>query len=249
MRGLVLYWVVVRCGDSARMIDLSGRFVQLSPVKERCRQSQRESVKVPSPVPKNIPQIMKSLFLTLVSTSFVLATQAHSATIAFNLLGKGGPGLLSTNENGAVAGTPGSGNENGTGISYDDVSNTLTLNVAWGTANGFTNLTGNASGGHIHGPTPSSGAASFTENVGVLFFLDSGVTWNPNASTGGITNRTLALSEVQEAELIAGRYYMNIHTTTNGGGEIRGNLVVVPEPSHAVLGLFGLAFLGARRKR
>ena len=35
----------------------------------------------------------------------------------------------------------------------------------------------------------------------------------------------------------------------NTGGEIRGNLVVIPEPSHALLGLLGLALLGARRKR
>lgn len=178
------------------------------------------------------------------------ALPASSATIVFDLMGNAGTGLLSGNENGAISGTPGSGGEFGAGISYDDVTNVLTINVAWGSGNGFTNLSGDATMGHVHGPTPGSGVTAFSQNVGVLFNLDDGPTWNPNAINGAITNRTLSLTEGQEAELLAGRYYINIHTATNGGGEIRGNMVVVPEPSSLLLGFAAAGtFLLRRRSR
>ncbi len=189
--------------------------------------------------------ILPALSITLLSLA-----SSHAVIIAVNLEGKGGVGLLSTNENVTVTGIPGFGGEVGPGITYDNVTNVLTINVAWGLINGFGNLTGNASAGHIHGPTIASGAAAFLENRPVLFGLDSGPTWNNSATSGGITNRTITLSESQEAELLAGRYYINVHvaSTGNGGGEIRGNLVV-PETSTSVLGAaaFGLAALRRRR--
>ena len=166
----------------------------------------------------------------------------------FDLLGKAGPGLLPGNENGTVLGSPGSGGEVGAGITYDDVTMVLSINVAWGFDNGFTNLTGNASMGHIHVPTVSVGTASFNENAGILFFLDSGPAWNPSAAAGGVTGHTVTLTEPQEADLLAGKYYINIHTAANGGGEIRGNLVVVPEPSSVLLAFAGLSVFGLRRR-
>lgn len=174
------------------------------------------------------------------------ALPASSAVILLDLSGKAGSGLISGNQNTVINGTPGSGGEIGAGITYDNATNVLTINVAWGFANGFTNLTGNGVAGHIHGPTPSGGTASFTQDASVLFNLDDTPAWNPSASAGGITNRTIILTELQEADLLAGRYYINIHTGTNGGGEIRGNLV--PEPSVACLGLAGALLAGYRRR-
>jgi hypothetical protein len=57
--------------------------------------------------------------------------------------------------------------------------------------------------------------------------------------------------EANIADLLAGNVYVNIHTTGFGGGEIRGQLVVVPEPSTIALGLLGLGSLGlmAYRRR
>lgn len=190
---------------------------------------------------------MKTTFLA--ALTLALASSAQAAIIQFDLLGKGSAGLSSTNENVVVTGVPGTGGESGAGIFFDDITKILTINVAWGSGNGFTNLTGNATAGHIHGPTVSGGTASFTENGGVLVGLDSLPGWNPSSISGGVTNGTLTLTAPQEAALLAEKTYINIHTGTNGGGEMRGNLVVVPEPSHAILSLVGLVLLGTRRKR
>ena len=182
------------------------------------------------------------------------AVSAQAAMIQFNLQGKGGAGLLPTNENGTVnphptTGTPpGTGGEVGAGITFDDVTRVLTLNVAWGSGNGFTDLTGPTSGGHIHGPTTGSGTTSFTQNASVLFPLDTRPEWNSSATSGGFSG-TVTLSAAQATELMDGRYYLNVHTTTNGPGEARGNLVAVPEPAAlGALGLVGLS-LAARRRR
>lgn len=51
--------------------------------------------------------------------------------------------------------------------------------------------------------------------------------------------------------IFAGRAYINFHTLENTGGEIRGTLAAVPEPSTYVLMATGLGVLGmlARRRR
>lgn len=157
--------------------------------------------------------------------------------------------MLATNENHIAAGTPGSGGLVGGGIFFDTVFKTLTINVAWGSANGFADLTGDASAGHIHGPTTSGGAASFTQNAGVIFGLSSDATWNASASSGGITGRTITLDSTQEADLLDGKYYINIHTAANPGGEIRGNLVVIPEPGSFAFALFSMVLIAGRRRR
>lgn len=180
---------------------------------------------------------------------------AHATLFSFDLLGKGGAGLLSGNENGTINGTPGTGGEFGAGITYDDVTNLLTINVAWGSGNGFTDLSSAASAAHVHGPTTSGGVASFTENAGVLFGITSApFTFNNSATGGFVTGTSNALSEAGETALFAGQLYINVHTATNPGGEIRGNLVnpvVIPEPaSYAALGgvaVLGLALLRRRR--
>lgn len=184
---------------------------------------------------------MKKTILALVAAFLFSAVSSYAATILFDLQGKAGTGLLSGNENGAIAGTPGSGGEIGSGISFDDVSLVLTLNIGWGTGNGFTNLSGNATAGHIHGPTASGGVGSFTQNAGVLISLDTLPSWNSNATSGGLVNGTVTLTSTQATDLLAGKFYVNAHTAINGGGEIRGNLIVAPEPTAIGLFAFGLA--------
>jgi len=59
-------------------------------------------------------------------------------------------------------------------------------------------------------------------------------------------NTTLA---AQLPNILAGRSYMNFHTTQFGGGEIRGAIAAVPEPSTMMLLSGGLAILARARRR
>jgi hypothetical protein len=159
---------------------------------------------------------------------------AQAGIIEFDLQGKAGFGLLPGNETGTVGGSPGTGGEIGAGIFYDNVANTLTINVGWGSGNGFTDLTGNAIAGHIHGITPSPAPGSFNEAVGIFVGLDTLTGWNPSATNGGFSG-TIPWLPANETALMEGRFYINIHTLFNGGGEIRGNLVPIPEPASLTL--------------
>lgn len=75
----------------------------------------------------------------------------------------------------------------------------------------YTGLTGPATAGHFHGP------AVMATNAGVVL----GWTTAENGSEGSAT-----LTTAQVADLVAGRWYANIHTKANPGGEIRGQMTV-----------------------
>lgn len=186
------------------------------------------------------------LSVGMVALTVGASETASASIIQFDLQGRSGAGLLAGNENTAVSGAVGSGGEIGAGIFYDDVTNILTMNTGWGTANGFTNLTGNATVGHLHGPTTSAAPDSFVQNASVKYGLDSLAGWVGNAASGGFTG-VVNILEADEAALLAGRFYMNVHTSTNGGGEIRGQLVIPAPGMAALLGLGGLVALRRRR--
>lgn len=185
---------------------------------------------------------MKTLS-TLLAT-FALAASAHAVLIPYDLIGIAGAGLLFGNEPVASGGT---GGEIGAGLQFDNVALTLAINVGWGSSQGFTDLTSAASASHIHGSTASNNGAGFTQTAGVLFTL----TRSSNLATGGTITQTIALNSAQATDLQNGKFYLNIHTATNGGGELRGFLVpaVVPEPSSALLALMGGGSLLAFRRR
>ena len=75
----------------------------------------------------------------------------------------------------------------------------------------YTGLTGPATAGHFHGP------AAATANAGVV----QGWATAESGSEGSAT-----LTAAQAADLMAGRWYANIHTKANPGGEIRGQMTV-----------------------
>jgi hypothetical protein len=186
---------------------------------------------------------MKKTLFSLVALLGVL-TSAPAALIPFDLVGTAGAGLLPGNEPGSVTG--GTGGEIGTGIRFDDVNLTLEINVGWGSNNGFTDLTGNATASHIHGPTASNFGNGFTQTAGVLFNLPR---VNSTANAGYISTTVGPLTAGQVTDLFNGKWYINIHTAANSGGEARGFLVAVPEPSAVALGALGAGGLLALRLR
>ncbi len=189
----------------------------------------------------------KSLLCLLLAVS---ASTAPAATIQYTLIGTGGAGLLASNEPGSIVG--GSGGEILGGITFDDVTNMLSINAGWGSANGFTNLSSTVTASHIHGPTASvngnDGTGNFKETAGVTFTLIPTST----AASGGqflAAVNSFPLSAVQAVALNNGRFYINVHTTNNGGGEMRGFIVPVPEPGSSLLALASLGGLLLRRRR
>ncbi len=107
-----------------------------------------------------------------------------------------------------VVASPGTGS--GTVVLNADETQ-ITVNMS------FSGLTSPAILAHIHGAAPVGA------NANVLFDF-SAVT--PNATSGSIPEQTFAITPAQVAELKAGLYYFNVHTTNFGGGEIRGQIFV-----------------------
>ena len=124
------------------------------------------------------------------------------------------------------------GNPTGSGTftaTLDTVTNVFTYT---GT---FSGLTSNINNGHIHGPFPNAAATS----AGALLnfnTLPGGTFVGFGTATSGSVSGTVTLvaSTVITATvngdslkklLLAGLTYVNIHTTTNGAGEIRGQLL------------------------
>ena len=185
-----------------------------------------------------VPRSLLLLFCVL----FSIPSQA--ALIQFDLLGKAGAGLLRENEAPVVPPTGGSGGEIGTGIVFNDQTRELAISVGWGSGNGFTDLTGDAIDGHVHAATPNSPPASFNEATAPLVVLTGLPGWNPSNTNGSFVG-SVTIPEAEVAPLLQGRLYINVHTATNPNGEIRGNLVAVPEPEVSiVLGFGGLALMG-----
>jgi hypothetical protein len=88
---------------------------------------------------------------------------------------------------------------------YDTTSKKLTYTVT------YKDLTGPAAAAHFHGP------ADAKSNAGVVVPVKE---ITPATLKGEAT-----LTDAQAADLQAGKWYFNIHTAANKGGEIRGQVM------------------------
>jgi hypothetical protein len=107
------------------------------------------------------------------------------------------------------------------------VGNTLNLNLT------YSGLTAPASASHIHGPATLDGFA------GVLVNLAGNV--DGAFGTSGSLSGPVALTPSQLGHVINGRTYINVHTGTNPGGEIRGQILAKPSAVPLSAWLSGLA--------
>ena len=90
-------------------------------------------------------------------------------------------------------------------IDYDAATKKLTWKLT------YSGLSGPATAGHFHGPAEPG------KNAGVAVAI-------PNATTSPAEG-SATLTDAQAADLLAGKYYVNVHTAANPGGEIRGQVM------------------------
>jgi hypothetical protein len=89
-------------------------------------------------------------------------------------------------------------------IDYDAASKKLSWKLS------YSGLTGPVTAAHFHGPAEPG------KNAGVAVAI-------PNASKSPVEG-SATLTDAQAADLESGKYYVNIHTAANPGGEIRGQV-------------------------
>ena len=87
---------------------------------------------------------------------------------------------------------------------YDAASKKLTWKLT------YSGLTGPATAAHFHGP------ADATKNAGVAVPITN--------ATASPAEGSATLTDAQAADLLAGNYYVNVHTAVHPGGEIRGQV-------------------------
>lgn len=100
---------------------------------------------------------------------------------------------------------------NGTGsvsVKFDKKTSQLSYTIT------FANLSGPATAAHFHGPAPVG------KNAGVAVPIKGAMT---SPMSGGVT-----LNAAQAADLLAGVWYLNLHTATHPNGEIRGQVIIQP---------------------
>jgi CHRD domain len=136
-------------------------------------------------------------------TRTLLTTLALGATIAF-----AGPAFaekmkatLDGKSEVPPNASPAKGNAD---IDYDAASKKLSWKLT------YSGLSGPATAAHFHGPAEPG------KNAGVAVAI-------PNA-TSSPAEGSATLTDAQAADLAAGKYYVNIHTAANPGGEIRGQV-------------------------
>jgi hypothetical protein len=89
-------------------------------------------------------------------------------------------------------------------LNYDAASKKLSWTVT------YSGLSGPATAAHFHGPAEAG------KNAGVAVAI-------PNAAASPVKGEA-TLTDAQAADLLGGKYYINIHTAANPGGEIRGQV-------------------------
>ena len=200
---------------------------------------------------------MNKTCLSLAAAAMLVgAPSAHAVVYTFNAA------LAGANEVAPTVGGPGSGiailayDTMGTGSLADDTYD-FSMSV-FGLTGGSGGKAANAF--HIHGAATTSqngpvrvslGAAPFVAlNFGSTLLVGGDNVAVPVFTTGNGLYPLMSFLDMLRGSLT----YVNVHTTANSGGAVRGQLIevsVVPEPSTYAMLLAGIAALGfvARRRQ
>ena len=137
------------------------------------------------------------------NTRIMIATLALGAAVAF-----AGPAFaekMKATLDGKSEVPPNTSAATGTAdIDYDAASKKLSWKLT------YSGLSGPATAAHFHGPAEAG------KNGGVAVAI-------PNAASSPAEG-SATLTDAQAADLLAGKYYINVHTAANPGGEIRGQV-------------------------
>jgi hypothetical protein len=145
-------------------------------------------------------------------------------------------GLSPSNEVPAITTSTGSGGAISGGLVFDTDSNMLMVTLGYGSAAGFSDLTGPARSVTVNGP------AATNENAAVLFDLSPFTFPAVNPDLGGVVFGNVNFPTNDVGDLLAGFDYINIGTDANTNGEIRGQIIPLvptitcPEPSSVECG-------------
>ena len=189
-------------------------------------------------------------FLSLIVLAFALA--------ALSGVAKADPLVFTTTLSGANEVPPNASPGTGSAvITIDTTTHMMTVNITFG------GLSGNTTASHIHCCTLPGANAQVATTTPTFTGFPSGVqsgtylhtfdltlasSYNPAFITSHGGTVTQAEADLI-AGMLAGQSYLNIHTNLFPGGEIRGQLAPVPEPTTVVLLVSGVAGLALRRRK
>lgn len=103
----------------------------------------------------------------------------------------------------------------GTGMGdvvYDPATKTITYSFTWQLGSAAATTTNM----HFHGAEDGSDTKSSVVVIGITGFT--------TASSGSMSGETRVLTDVEVNQLLAGKWYLNVHSSTIPGGELRGNI-------------------------
>jgi len=102
----------------------------------------------------------------------------------------------------------------------------------------YQDLTGQLTAAHFHGP------AALGSNASPQISITSGA-----QSATGTLSGSASITDTQKTDVLSGLWYLNFHAAANPAGELRGQVVNIPEPSSAILLIGGMLALVTRSRR
>jgi len=97
-------------------------------------------------------------------------------------------------------------------IAYDPTYKTINYQISWQLGS----ATATTVGMHFHGAENGSDITSSPVTIGITGFTSNYI--------GSLSGTTRPLTADEEHQLLEGKWYLNIHSSTIPGGELRGNI-------------------------